>query len=690
MNRKIYSLASLILAAGMLAVVFVLLTAFAPAPAPVQAGDINLRCDFLSITVTAAGLGVTPGISDTLPGSSADRVVYFANHQTGTITLTVVLTDLHPGGDPCYLWAAPAWGTTSIREYTATTTAPTAVVTYSVAPHQTSATIVLTSSQYITGSLSAVVSQGRILTFTRDVTGPVVSALGITTTLTGASHLWPVSTTLYYTHTGGPAEAFWLNGESQDDGAGLQQTSFAPVTLCVSFSPPGPEFGQRWSAIYWLCGLPDPGVLTATSYDYVGNFTPVVFEYTIDKDPPSSTVTTTVQVSYGKAPIPLQWSAEDRGSGVKEVKIYARWGPSWGTPITTTSMPSGTFSFIPPTVYLTGPITYEFASAAVDRLGNTELPPQEADARVVVHPVRLYLPLVVRNYPPPWTRGGGTSGEFRAPFGCGTNTWYAGTWNNGVWISTDNAKNWSQILNETRNPYPVVADPDDCDPVFVSVWGAGIYERSAGQWQWANNGLGDLKVYALAITGTTLYAGTDTQGVYKTSVSHIQWQAVNNGISDKRIRSLAVFGDEVYAGARGCKVYVSRDAEGNWSEMTVLGATCGDAQVWSIAKVKNTLYAGLGLGKGLYARTDSSWQKVTAIPDRTIYGLAYDARNDVLYVSAYGAGVYRCPVDDNGQVTTCIPHNAGLATLNTREIAIHGDIAVLGSDDGIWYVPLFR
>jgi hypothetical protein len=684
MNRTIFSLAPLILAAGMLAVVFALLTAFAPAPALVQAGDDNFRCDFRSITVTAAGLGVTPGISDTLPGSSENRVVYFANHQTGTITLTVVLTDLHPR-NPCYLWAAPAWGIPSIREYTATQEAKTVVITYSVAPHPTSATVVLTSSQYITGSLVANLFQEKILTFTRDVTGPVVSNRSITTT---APHLWPVGTTLYYTQASGTGESFQIKGSSSEPSgeAGLWKTTFVEANLGCGPSQPGASENRDWWATYSLCNLPDPGVLTATSYDYVGNFTPVTFAYQIDGEPPSSTVTTTVQVSYGKAPIPLRWSAEDSGSGVKEVNIYERSGPSWVLTYTTASL-SGTFFFVPPTVDLTGPITYEFASAAVDHLGNTESLPSEADARVVVHPVRLYLPLVVRNYPPPWTRGGGTSGEFRAPFGCGTNIWYAGTWDNGVWKSENNAQTWSRILYETRNPYPVVADPSNCNQAFVSVWGAGIYEISSGQW--VNTGLGELKVYALAITGTTLYAGTDTQGVYRTDISSIRWQAVNNGISDKRIRSLVVFGNEVYAGARGCKVYVSQNAGDNWSEMTVLeGSACGDAQVWSIAKVKNTLYAGLGLQKGLYARTDSSWQPV--ITGRTIYGLAYDARNDVLFVSAYGAGVYRCPVDSNGRVTTCIPHNAGLATLNTREIAIHGDIAVMGSDDGIWYVPLFR
>jgi hypothetical protein len=396
MNRKILSLIPLILATGILAGVFVLLTAFAPAPVPAQAVDINPRCDFLTITVTAAGLGVTPGISDTLPGGSADRVVYFANHQTGTMTLTVVLTDLH-SSDPCYLWAAPAWGITSIREYTATQGSPGVVITYSVAPQQSSATVVLTSSQYITGSLYATLFQEKILTFTRDITGPVVSNLSITTT---ARHLWPVSTTLYYTQASSSGESFQIKGSSSEPSgeAGLWKTTFVAADLGCGGIQPGVSYRQDWLATYSLCNLPGPGVLTATSYDYVGNFTPVTFAYQIDGQPPSSTVTTTVQVSYGKVPIPLRWSAEDSGSGVKEVQIYARSGGQWGSPVFTTTSPD--VSFVPPIVYLTGPITYEFASAAVDHLGNTEPLSSVADARVAVHPARLYLPLVLRNWKP--------------------------------------------------------------------------------------------------------------------------------------------------------------------------------------------------------------------------------------------------------------------------------------------------
>jgi hypothetical protein len=47
----------------------------------------------------------------------------------------------------------------------------------------------------------------------------------------------------------------------------------------------------------------------------------------------------------------------------------------------------------------------------------------------------------------------------------------------------------------------------------------------------------------------------------------------------------------------------------------------------------------------------------------------------------------KCRVDAS-KPTHCSAHNMGLMTLNTREIYIHDDLAVAGSDDGLWYHPL--
>lgn len=336
----------------------------------------------------------------------------------------------------------------------------------------------------------------------------------------------------------------------------------------------------------------------------------------------------------------------------------------------------------------------------IDLTGAGTLPSGTAKAAIRIMPMRIFLPLVVHGYPPVWKQGGNTDNvRFHTPSGCGSDAWYAGTPDAGVvgvWKSTDSAQIWTKIdVALSPDPYPVVANPNDpnCNQAFVSVWGPGIYHITDDAAEPVNDGLGETYVYALAITGTTLYAGTDSMGIYKTDIDTIAWRDVNIGIDEdrRRIRSLTVIGNRVYAGARACTLYVSYDEGESWPDrQIVLTDGCNDAQIWSIAEVNGVRYAGLGQGKGLYYNSGSGWQKVGAIDGYTVYGLAYDGANGYLYVSTYGSGIYRCRVSETGMVQDCPHYNPGLTTLNMREIKIHDELLVAGSDDGIWYLPLFR
>jgi len=666
----------------------------------VHAGELQQHCVFESVTVTA-DLGVTPGISDTLPGTAEDRPVYFTNVAPGIITLTVTITNIDSDGT-CHFAGAAAFGQETYQYHAIGEVNRTVELTYPVSVTHASQTIAMTASENITGTIGVQPYERRELTFTQDITPPLI--LSPVITVTGpVNYLYAVGTYLFYTNTHAQPEPFKVGGRSADTGSGTRRTTFSSAdldsegSLCGSPAPAA-SASIIWSAEYCLRGLPDAGVLTATSYDYVGNTAPITFTYKPDGAPPKSEVTATVSESFGKTPIKIEWATDDGdGCGVDTMDHYCSIdGGDW-TYCTTTTGVAGTFDFVPPTVTLAGPITYGLASAATDHLGNAEPLPGEADTIVVVRPARLYLPLVVREFPPAWKRGSNTAGiRFYTPSGCGGNTWYAGTPDGGVvgvWKSTDNVKSWARIVTLSPYPFPVVANPNDCNQAFVSVWGSGVYHITDSSARPINHGLDEKYVYGLAIVGQTLYAGTSNQGVYKTDINNIAWDDKNNGIVNRRIRSLTVVGNRVYAGARACTFYFSDDNGNSWSERVVLSSAsgCGDAQVWSVAEVKGVTYAGLGLGKGLYYDTGSGWEKVDAIPDNIIYGLAYDNENNYLYVSTYDSGIYRCKkIDGTDEVQGCRQYNQGLTTLNMREIKIHDELLVVGSDDGVWYLPLVR
>ena len=307
-----------------------------------------------------------------------------------------------------------------------------------------------------------------------------------------------------------------------------------------------------------------------------------------------------------------------------------------------------------------------------------------------------YLPTLLENYPPIWQQSIGTAfWQFRTPHLC-ADSWYAGAFISGIWQSTDHARSWSPVATLGTFAFPVIPNPNNCAEVFVSDWGAGVYRVVNGTLTQINAGLGTPYVYGLALDGSTLYAGTDLLGVYKTEIGVIDWQPVNNGISDKRIRFTAAQGSEIFAGSRNCLFYISINQAASWSTETVINDTnCpAEAQVWTVLRVNQTLYAGLGNDGGLYYK-ENTWQPVPGIPARTIFGLAFDQANHDLYVSTYGEGIYRCRVEPNSGVPTdCHAYNLGLNifSLYTRELNI-GTVAgerllVAGSDNGIWYLSL--
>jgi len=335
----------------------------------------------------------------------------------------------------------------------------------------------------------------------------------------------------------------------------------------------------------------------------------------------------------------------------------------------------------------------DVAAIITDNDANRTYLPFVSDVEAIItdnDAIKIYLPLVVRNYPPPWWQGTGSQGiRFRTPSGCGDSVWYAGTsGENGVWKSTDSAQTWTKIADLQPDAYPVIANPANCDQAYVAAWGSGVYRLAGASTPTAiNNNLGEHYLYGLALTGTALYAGASSQGIYETNVNTINWQPANDGIDDLRIRSLHVAGANLYAGGRDCAIYVSPDGGASWGVHKVLTTDCDDAQVWSVVEAHGTLFAGMGLEKGLYYLDGVIWRQITAIPTKTIYGLAFDDARGYLYVSTYGAGIYRCQVDA-GKPTHCLAHNLGLTTLNMREIHIHADLVVVGSDDGLWYRPL--
>jgi len=240
-------------------------------------------------------------------------------------------------------------------------------------------------------------------------------------------------------------------------------------------------------------------------------------------------------------------------------------------------------------------------------------------------------------------------------------TLYAGTAVNGVLKSTDAGGSWTAMNNGLPGIGPpignqvfVLAVDRATPPTLYIGTSLGAFKSTNGGGNWAaiNNGLsspsahtcggglpqGTPCVFVLAIdrvTPTTLYAGTNADGVFKSTDGGGSWTTINNGLTNARVQALAIDPANpttLYAGTGGGGVFKSSDGGLSWTSINS-GLTNTDVSSLVIdPATPTTVYAGT-FGGGVFILRQApppppTWtQKCPAATPlgRYAHGLAYDA-----------------------------------------------------------------
>jgi hypothetical protein len=127
-------------------------------------------------------------------------------------------------------------------------------------------------------------------------------------------------------------------------------------------------------------------------------------------------------------------------------------------------------------------------------------------------------------------------------------------------------------------------------------------------WSEVNFGMTRQPLLAFAASGTNLFVGTGSAGIYRSTDNGISWSSVVTGLTDLDVRSLAASGATLFAGSNSGGVYRSTDAGTSWSRVN-LGLT--NTSVQSLAADASNIYAGFALG-GIWRRLLSDM--VTSVP----------------------------------------------------------------------------
>lgn len=134
----------------------------------------------------------------------------------------------------------------------------------------------------------------------------------------------------------------------------------------------------------------------------------------------------------------------------------------------------------------------------------------------------------------------------------------------GVYLSTDNGTSWTTINNDLTATY-ISALAVSGTNIYAGTFGVFLSTNNGTNWTAVNNGLpyGDL-ITSLEVFGANIFAGTQGGKVFLSTNNGTNWTAITNDLSVTGIFALAVSGTDIYAGTdKG--IFLSTNNGKNWT-----------------------------------------------------------------------------------------------------------------------------
>ncbi|MCK9220955.1 MAG: hypothetical protein M0P47_13030, partial [Bacteroidales bacterium] len=138
-----------------------------------------------------------------------------------------------------------------------------------------------------------------------------------------------------------------------------------------------------------------------------------------------------------------------------------------------------------------------------------------------------------------WIQGDGIYGGTVMALAVSEDYIYAGT-NNSVFLSTNNAKSWSQTALDKTAVRSLLTLGDN---LFAGTTGGGVYRSTDHGASWTQTSLGFgyyPYIYCLAAKGNTIFAGTQNNGVYYSTDNGTNW--TQTSLNSSHVTSLEVIG----------------------------------------------------------------------------------------------------------------------------------------------------
>ncbi|MCC6473049.1 MAG: hypothetical protein IT514_04815, partial [Burkholderiales bacterium] len=244
----------------------------------------------------------------------------------------------------------------------------------------------------------------------------------------------------------------------------------------------------------------------------------------------------------------------------------------------------------------------------------------------------------------------------------GATTLLALLYGRGVYRSTDGGTSWmpSMFGMSERRVRAALVLPDGTNNTLLAATEDGVFRSSnrGVTWTASSGGLGCTSLRNIgARDASTLYAGSQSCGVYKSTDGGANWFQVNNGLPNPLppIVNLSVSSssDFVAIGTAGAGVYKSTDGGANWTAINN-GLSPGSVGLNAQVFTNPSFYLASVEGGGLYRSTDAgaNWSPVGSVPTGSQFGPIRSV-GGTLFVGVDGMGTYQS--SDNGASWSVFP-----------------------------------
>jgi photosystem II stability/assembly factor-like uncharacterized protein len=212
--------------------------------------------------------------------------------------------------------------------------------------------------------------------------------------------------------------------------------------------------------------------------------------------------------------------------------------------------------------------------------------------------------------------------------------------------------------------------------IFAGTQTGGVFlsNNNGSTWTAVNTGLTNTNVFSLAVSGTNIFAGTNGGGIFLSTNNGGSWTAVNTGLTTLTVRALAVSGTSIFAGTDFGGIFLSTNNGGSWTSINNGLTNYFNRVVWTFAVDGANIYAGTSAAVFLSNDNGSTWTGLGTIPNSSdVKAVAANGAN--IYVGANTQGV-TLSTNSGGTFTAA---NTGISNLYTTSFIFSGSNLIAGT-----------